>query len=192
MLERNSTNNVFNFVQLRGAGALDSQDVALLSGTTGFARQLGAASPRERPSLAREHLGAGEKVVEHIRESPAAQYLRAVARETLVNDGTLLDFRHALSRYEDARFSAAELEVLSDHLTASRLADGPAINRSLMEIEGLYRSALASSPAYDEITDRSLAEYFDQPIVLPAVLAAPKNSSAVMPTARHPSASGSD
>ena len=188
MLERNSTNHVFRFLQLRAAVSPEADDVVVLMAGTPTATRL-AASPsmRQRLSDARGELPAATGALRVVLGSRDAQEVVTAMRAVLKSDGTVGDLRRAVSssayRGDDAGSSnegTKPMEALSDFLLVAKMA-GTAAAADVDAARDLFIAMHALKTDAPAILGRKLSAVLERPLLLPRELS---STAATTPSRR--------
>lgn len=131
-----TTENVFRFVQLRPVFPA-GPDVARLTGTTAFARQMAAAAPAERARLAQELLDRPNGLDRYLDGKQAAALI-AIGQAAVAAGRTVAELRTEAAHIAGAGAELDRIHAdLSDALLAAKFA-GRCRYRS-QEIASLYR-----------------------------------------------------
>ncbi len=173
MLANNTTENIFQFLQLRPARLVDSDDGVDILPETRFAKEMSGAKPSERVHIAHRFLQESERVKEIVESEDGRRILTAI-RSVLTKDGTVEQFRSAVGEVKDAGGTdqkdldklRATREAASDLLIAAKFANNAP--RGLRAVEQIFRglSALLSvSPKFGGQV--KLKEYLRRPLALP-------------------------
>jgi hypothetical protein len=160
MMSENTTQNIFRFLQLRGAITDSNTNDLVLNDQTPLAKQLIAAKDNERSVLAEEFLQKSD--FSDVSESDHSKRLLSKVTETIAKNGSVKDLGETnISNQELVRIR----DRASDFLLASVLARSSSINP---KAETLFK---ATSALLDpNAMSISLAKYYAKAISLPKSL----------------------
>lgn len=162
----NTTENVFRFVQIRPAAALENGDPTELADSE-FARRLADASSAERQKLSLAALA--DEAVRDFLDNDAVGRLLTAWREGLARDGTVADLAASADMSEELptiRTRASDL-LLGVKFASTGPPEWPALDMVFRAA-----SALEAGPA-----ERPLSSLLRRPLKLPAVLASRRGAA---------------
>jgi hypothetical protein len=162
MLEANSTNHIFRFVQLRPPTIVAESDQIPLNADTPLVARISDPSPRQRRLVAQAHLREKTPVIAEHLASETVSRLETVIDEVVQAAETVGNLGERLSRQLPA-LASVELEF-SDFLLAAKFGREGMTPR-LIRIARDYRVLYAVGAAV--LRSRKLSEILNLPIVLP-------------------------
>jgi hypothetical protein len=161
-MTENTTQNIFRFLQLRGAITDSDTGVLELNHETPLARRLIAAEPNEKKAIAQEFLVKSN--TSEIDESGFVRRIVLRVRETLTKNGNVGDLGEATNEQEFRRIR----DIASDLLLASKLAGTSDV---YTEAENLFRVTTALLSPNTKLN--KLSKYYTRAISLPKGLTMP-------------------
>jgi hypothetical protein len=182
MLDQNTTENIFRFLQLRAPKTPSPEPEPGPSVDTEFARRLAAAPIRDRVVIAQDFLKNSDNL-----RTLESEFARAVLSQlrSLTSNATVRQLQERLQAY-DSQEADNLRRMLSDAVLAAKYSAGSA-GRAAKTYDQLFRAlALRGAPPF-EPESLKLAEWFHRPLILPKefALAASRTSPSKTPDTKH-------